>query len=74
MTCFPKKAGHLLQPGWRLCGKLVVADIGTPASVFEPMFEHGVPDTFANDPAQWADGRPALQPDRNKYTRRHGLV
>ena len=70
VTCFRKKPGHLLLPGRRLCGEVVVADIGTPASVFEQV----VPDTFENDPALWADALPGLQPDGNKYTRGHALV
>ena len=70
VTCFRKKPGHLLQPGRRLCGELVVADIGTPPSVFEQV----VPDTFENAPSLWADALPALQPDGNKYTRGHALV
>ena len=70
VTCFRKKPGHLLQPGRQLCGELVVADIGTPASVFEEVH----PDTFENDPVLWADALPMLQPDGNKYTRGHALV
>jgi NAD(P)H-hydrate epimerase len=70
VTCFRKKPGHLLQPGRRLCGELVVADIGTPASVFEQVR----PDTFENDPALWAAALPALRCDGNKYTRGHALV
>ncbi len=70
VTCFRKKPGHLLQPGRKLCGELVVADIGTPASVFEQVS----PDTFENDPALWVDALPALQPAGNKYTRGHALV
>ncbi|MEO8525616.1 MAG: NAD(P)H-hydrate dehydratase [Caldimonas sp.] len=70
VTCFRKKPGHLLQPGRSLCGELVVADIGTPASVFEQV----KPDTFENDPLLWADALPALQPEGNKYTRGHALV
>ena len=67
VTCFRKKPGHLLQPGRNLCGELVVADIGTPASVFE----HVKPDTFENDPALWAGALPVLQSEGNKYTRGH---
>lgn len=37
VTCIRKKPGHLLQPGQSLCGELVVAYIGTPASVFEQL-------------------------------------
>jgi NAD(P)H-hydrate epimerase len=70
VTFFRKKPGHLLLPGRSLCGELVVADIGTPASVFEAV----KPDTFENDPALWADALPMLQPDGNKYTRGHALV
>jgi hydroxyethylthiazole kinase-like uncharacterized protein yjeF len=70
VTCFRKKPGHLLQPGRALCGEVVVADIGTPAAVFEQV----VPDTFENGPALWADALPKLQPDGNKYTRGHALI
>ncbi len=70
VTCFRKKPGHLLQPGRCLCGELVVADIGTPASVFTQVR----PDTFENDPALWADALPGLQLDGNKYGRGHALV
>jgi len=70
VTCFRKKPGHLLQPGRNLCGELVVAQIGTLASVFEEV----KPDTFENDPALWADTLPMLRLDGNKYTRGHALV
>jgi len=70
VTCFRKKPGHLLQPGRSLCGELLVADIGTPASVFEQV----LPDTFENDPVLWADQLPVLQADGNKYTRGHALL
>ena len=70
VTCFRKKPGHLLQPGRTLCGELVVADIGTPTSVFE----HVLPDTYENNPALWTDALPVLDPDGNKYTRGHALV
>ena len=70
VTFFRKKPGHLLQPGRTLCGEVVVADIGTPASVFDEVR----PDTFENDPALWVDALPALQADGNKYTRGHALI
>jgi NAD(P)H-hydrate epimerase len=70
VTFFRKKPGHLLQPGRSLCGELVVADIGTPGSVFGPLKI----DTFENDPVLWADALPMLQADGNKYTRGHALV
>jgi NAD(P)H-hydrate epimerase len=70
VTCFRKKPGHLLQPGRSLCGELLVADIGTPASVIEQV----APDTCENDPALWAHALPALRPAGNKYTRGHALA
>jgi NAD(P)H-hydrate epimerase len=70
VTCFRKKPGHLLQPGRSLCGELVVADIGSPASVFNGVW----PDTFENDPLLWAAALPLLHPQGNKYTRGHALV
>ena len=70
VTCFRKKPGHLLQPGSSLCGELIVADIGTPESVFDEVR----PDTFENDPALWVEAVPSLQADGNKYTRGHALL
>ena len=70
VTFFRKKPGQLLQPGRSLCGELVVADIGTPASVFDVV----QPDTFENDPLLWAAALPLLHPEGNKYTRGHALV
>ncbi|WP_100635727.1 NAD(P)H-hydrate dehydratase [Marinomonas sp. ef1] len=70
LTCFRKKPGHLLQPGKSLCGELVVANIGTPASVFVSI----PPDTFENHPALWADNLPLLNQHSNKYSRGHALV
>jgi NAD(P)H-hydrate epimerase len=70
VTCFRKKPGHLLLPGRTLCGELIVADIGTPDSVFEFI----APDTFENDPSLWVSALPVLRVDGNKYTRGHALV
>jgi NAD(P)H-hydrate epimerase len=70
VTCFRKKPGHLLLPGRELCGELVVADIGTPASVFDRI----LPNTFENDPALWSSALPRLKIDDNKYSRGHALV
>ena len=70
VTFFRKKPGHLMQPGRRLCGETVVADIGTPESVFDGIR----PDAFENDPLLWAAALPLLLPEGNKYTRGHALV
>lgn len=70
VTFFRKKPGHLLLPGRRLCGELVVADIGIASSTLGQV----APDTFENDPALWNAALPQLQNDGNKYTRGHALI
>ncbi len=70
VTFFRKKPGHLLQPGRRLCGELVVADIGTSESVWASL----APTAFENDPSLWRGALPALQSEGHKYSRGHALV
>jgi NAD(P)H-hydrate epimerase len=70
VTCFRKKPGHLLQPGRSLCGELIVADIGTPESVFDTVQVK----SFENDPVLWLGALPVLQATANKYTRGHALL
>ena len=70
VTFFRKKPGHLLLPGRPLCGEVVVADIGIPASVLEQI----VPDTFENASGLWMSDLPRPHDDGNKYTRGHALI
>ena len=63
VTFFRRKPGHCLLPGRDLCGELVLADIGLPASV---LAEIG-PQTFANTPALWQ--LPVLPASTHKYAR-----
>jgi hydroxyethylthiazole kinase-like uncharacterized protein yjeF len=70
VTFFRKKPGHLLLPGRRLCGEVVVVDIGIASSVLERV----VPDTFENAPSLWASHLLQLHDDGNKYTRGHALI
>ena len=70
VTFTRKKPGHLLLPGRERCGTTVVADIGTPASLLEPL---GV-DTWENGPALWVDQLPALGVASHKYSRGHALL
>jgi len=70
VTFFRKKPGHLLFPGRTLCGEVVVADIGIPAAVLEPI----QPDTFENDPRLWLADWPQPDAGGNKYTRGHALI
>ena len=70
VTFFRAKPGHLLMPGRSLCGKLIVADIGIPASVLDSI----KPRTFANRPALWQAHYPRLSADGHKYGRGHVVV
>ena len=70
VTFTRKKPGHVLLPGRRLCGEVVVADIGTPAAVLEQV----APDTFENSPELWLTELPRPADDSNKYTRGHALI
>jgi hydroxyethylthiazole kinase-like uncharacterized protein yjeF len=63
VTFFRKKPGHLLYPGRRLCGELVLADIGLPASVLtkvKPRLWENGPDLFT---------LPCLDTEDHKYAR-----
>jgi NAD(P)H-hydrate epimerase len=70
VTFTRKKPGHLLLPGRRLCGEVVVADIGTPTAALEQV----APDTFENGPELWQTELPRPADDSNKYTRGHALI
>ena len=70
MTFFRPKPGHLLFPGRGLCGELVVADIGIPASVLEAL----APDTWENGLDLWGLGYPWPSHASHKYTRGHVLI
>jgi hydroxyethylthiazole kinase-like uncharacterized protein yjeF len=70
VTFFRLKPGHLLMPGRALCGRIVLADIGLPASVLERID----PATRTADPAGWWPHFPRLLPTAHKYTRGHAVV
>ena len=66
ITFFRKKPGHVLVPGREICGELVVADIGVPASLLTQIAS-----------AAWENGRPrlpALAMGGHKYGRGHAVV
>jgi hydroxyethylthiazole kinase-like uncharacterized protein yjeF len=70
VTFFRKKPGHLLYPGRALCGDVVLADIGIPASMLESI----APKAWENDPALWLDRFPWPQNESYKYKRGEVLV
>lgn len=70
VTFFRKKPGHLLFPGRRLCGPIVVADIGIPAAALDEIR----PTTHENAPALWLDQYPWPGAEDHKYRRGHALV
>lgn len=70
VTFFRKKPGHVLLPGRLLCGPVVVADIGTPASVLAGIESA----TFENAPALWQAALPVLRTAGHKYQRGHALI
>jgi NAD(P)H-hydrate epimerase len=70
VTFFRKKPGHLLYPGRGLCGDILVADIGIPATVLDDI----APNTWENGPDLWLTGYPWPQPQSYKYKRGEVLI
>ena len=70
VTFFRPKPGHLLQPGRRLCGELVVSDIGIEAHALDAI----APATARNHPRLWCARFPRPAAEGHKYDRGHALV
>jgi hydroxyethylthiazole kinase-like uncharacterized protein yjeF len=68
VTFFRKKPAHVLMPGRRLCGEIVVADIGIPDAAARASH------LFENGPELWGDAFPWPQPNGHKYARGHCVV
>ncbi len=66
VTFFRKKPAHVLQPGRRLCGEIVVADIGIADDVADQLpvriYENSKPDL------------PVLRDDTHKFRRGHAVI
>jgi hydroxyethylthiazole kinase-like uncharacterized protein yjeF len=68
VTFVRKKLAHVLMPGRSLCGEIVVADIGTPASAFAGLNFR----TFENGPGLWRLPKPAIE--AHKHARGHAMI
>ena len=70
VTFFRKKPGHVLMPGRKSCGEIIVADIGIPEETITEI----QPTLFENDPALWRAQYPSPQTGAHKYARGHCVV
>ncbi len=66
VTFFRKKPAHLLQPGRRLCGEIVVADIGIPIDVLEQL------DIRLGENSE--PHLPFLHADTHKFRKGHAVI
>lgn len=64
------KPGHLLLPGRKLCGELVVAPIGISDATISAI----APLTARNGPVLWRDKFPQPDAEGHKYARGHALI
>jgi len=70
VTFFRAKPGHFSLEGRRLCGELLVADIGIPASVLDEL----KPSLWRNEPVLWSSLLRRGDLDDHKYKRGHLTV
>ena len=70
ITFFCRKLGHVLMPGRRLSGRVVVADIGIPGRVLDVI----KPSVSANAPPLWLGSFPQARADAHKYARGHAVA
>jgi hydroxyethylthiazole kinase-like uncharacterized protein yjeF len=70
VTFFRLKPGHLLYPGRRHCGRIVLAQIGIDEAVLPQLDVR----CFLNSPMLWSPAYPRIAEDAHKYARGHTLV
>ena len=70
VTFFRAKPGHLLLPGFGMCGATVVRDIGIAGPVLQTI----APQTFDNRLVDWRHAVPATDAFGHKYGRGHAVV
>lgn len=71
VTFFRSKPAHWLWPGRRLCGELIVADIGLTHVHLDPVAR---PRLFLNGLGLWAAAVPDTPLEAHKYQRGHCLI
>ena len=74
VTFVAMKAGHLLEPGRSLCGRVHVAQIGTGEAALAAGLAASEPPLHRNGPDLWGASFPRLTGASHKYTRGHALV
>jgi ADP-dependent NAD(P)H-hydrate dehydratase / NAD(P)H-hydrate epimerase len=78
VTFFRKKPAHVLMPGLKLCGEVVVVDIGIPAGLlnafYEAVKERALPDVRFALETEAPDSPPRIEDDTHKYKRGHCVV
>lgn len=74
VTFHRKKPAHVLMPGRAVCGDIVVADIGIPASADAMLAHEAGPLPRENAPALWSGAWPAMAAAGHKYHRGHLAV
>jgi len=70
ITFHRKKRGHVLMPGARFCGDVVVADIGIPDALTEDV-QCALQE---NRPDLWREALPWPRPQGHKYNRGYAVV
>ncbi len=74
VTFVAMKAGHLLEPGRSLCGRVHVVQIGAGEAALAAGLAASEPPLHRNDPHLWRADFPHLTDASHKYTRGHALV
>jgi len=70
VTFFRLKPAHILYPGRKLCGSVILADIGIPAGVLDQIR----PKLRLNSPDLWSDLIRVPDEEGHKYNRGHLIV
>ncbi len=70
VTFARRKVGHVLYPGRRLCGEVVVCDIG----IDDVSIWKSEPDIYENTPELWLKNFPFPKEEQHKYSHGHVVV